>query len=248
MPQLLSTARTGEYCVLQYAAPGGPLHNIGILLANPETGKLYVRLRGRFDDIADEDDREVLEMLEQDLEREGGALLGRLEDSLSNTLRVTDRESIAVDSFLRAADRLLEAHVERPAVNPYVTHLPLYTLAAAATRFGEDMPVEEEDWVRVAGRKLDPGMFAAHVVGRSMEPRIPDGSLNLFRHDPKGTRQEKIVLVARAGVYDETARYTVKKYLRAGDVKRMVPLNPEFEEFTLGEGDRIIAEWLEVLE
>ena len=62
------------------------------------------------------------------------------------------------------------------------------------------------------GMRLDPGVFAAHVVGRSMEPRIPDGSLNLFRLHPVGSRQNKILLIERFGVTEESARYTVKKY------------------------------------
>ena len=75
------------------------------------------------------------------------------------------------------------------------------------------MESSAEDWVRAAGRHaLDQGLFAAHVVGQSMEPRIPDGSLNLFRLHPVGSRQNKILLIQRFGVTDETARYTVKKY------------------------------------
>ena len=60
--------------------------------------------------------------------------------------------------------------------------------------------------------RLRPELFVAHVVGRSMEPRIPDGSLNLFRLHPAGSRQGKILLIQRFGVMDETARYTVKHY------------------------------------
>jgi hypothetical protein len=49
-------------------------------------------------------------------------------------------------------------------------------------------------------------MFVAHVEGRSMEPRIPDGSLNIFRAPVVGSRQGKIVLVELIGVHEKVHR------------------------------------------
>ena len=96
---------------------------------------------------------------------------------------------------------------------PFVTHVPLYSLRAAATKFGEDMEVEAEGWVRAPERlKLDRHMFAARVVGRSMEPLIPDGSLCLFRAGVTGSRQGKRLLIQRMGVTDSSAEFTVKVY------------------------------------
>ena len=64
---------------------------------------------------------------------------------------------------------------------------------------------EAEDWVPAPeGMRLSPDLFVAHVDGRSMEPRIPDGSLNLFRLHPAGSRQGKILLIERFGVLDQT--------------------------------------------
>jgi phage repressor protein C with HTH and peptisase S24 domain len=156
-------------------------------------------------------------------------------------------------------DRLYTEHIEPVAVEPYGTHLPLYSLRAAAGRLGEEMPVEEEDWVRAPeGVKLGPDLFVAHVVGRSMEPRIPDGSLNLFRFHPVGSRQGKIVLVERFGSFDESARYTVKRYTSEKresegswehEQIRLEPLNPEFEAWDVEPHDfAVVAEWLRVLE
>ena len=117
---------------------------------------------------------------------------------------------------------------------------------------GED--AKPEDWVRAPeGLRLDPGLFVAHVVGRSMEPRIPDGSLNLFRLNPVGSRQNKILLIQRFGVTDETARYTVKKYtsrkVYSGEDEwhheriRLEPLNPEFEAWDVEPQDfAVVAE------
>jgi phage repressor protein C with HTH and peptisase S24 domain len=188
------------------------------------------------------------------------ALLDWLEDSLSNALRVSERQSVAVDSFTRVLDRLYGENVAPVEAKPYVTHVPLYSLRAAAGRLGDEMESVEEDWVRAPeGVHADRDLFAAHVVGRSMEPRIPDGSLNLFRLHPAGSRQGKILLIEKFGALDETARYTVKRYtsrkVQTGEDEwrheqiRLEPLNPEFEAWDVEPNDfAVVAEWLRVLE
>jgi SOS-response transcriptional repressor LexA len=259
--------REGTYVLVEAALPGRPPQRIGVFLVDPEADRAWVRVRQRFDDIADPDDAEVLEALEQDLreraqEMGAEAYLAWLEDRLSNALRLTERQAVAVDSFNRVLDRLYGEHVESLEVKPYVTHVPLYSLRAAAGKLGEDMESAEEDWVRAPeGMRLGPDLFVAHVVGRSMEPRIPDGSLNLFRLHPVGSRQGKILLIQRFGVLDETARYTVKRYtskkvFSGGDDAewrheqiRLEPLNPEFEPWNVGPEDfAVVAEWLRVIE
>jgi phage repressor protein C with HTH and peptisase S24 domain len=189
-----------------------------------------------------------------------GAWLDWLEDSLSNVLRVSDREPVQVDAFSRVLERLYTGLVEPVAVEPYRTHLPLYSLQAAAGGLGDEMMSTAEDWVPAPeGQRLEPNLFVAHVTGRSMEPRIPDGSLNLFRFHPAGSRQNKILLVQRFGVLDETARYTVKKYtsrkVETGEDEwrhegiRLEPLNPEFGAWDVGPEDfAVVAEWLRVIE
>jgi hypothetical protein len=183
-----------------------------------------------------------------------------LEDSLSNTLRVSPRESVSVDAFSRVLDRLYREHVEDTGVQQFSTHLPLYSLRAAAGRLGDEMLSEAEDWVPAPeGMRLSEDLFVAHVEGRSMEPRIPDGSLNLFRFNPVGSRQGKILLIEKFGVVDQTARFTIKRYT-SGKGKRGVdewehewirlePLNPEFEAWSVDpEGFAVVAEWLRVIE
>lgn len=255
----------GEFVLLQLALPGQPLHDVGVLLvdADPDSRRHALRLRSRWDDLADPEDAEVLSALARDLEdkiAEMGPrrLLESLEDSLSHVVRVSGREAVVVDSFTRVADRIFERHVEKPQIHKFRTHLPLYTLRAAAGKFGVDEEVEEEDWVRAPeGLRLTEGMFVAHVTGRSMEPRIPDGSLNIFRAPVVGSRQGKIVLVELIGVHERftVKRYTSKKMETAEDEWqhariRLEPLNPEFEAFDL-EPEQIkyvIAEWVCTLE
>jgi SOS-response transcriptional repressor LexA len=256
--------RQGTYVLLEAALPGRPAENIGVFLFDPEQNRAWLRLRRNYE-FADPDDAEVLEALEQHIQdclAESGAeaWLAGMEDTLSNTIRVGERHSVAVDAFSRVVDRLYEEHVEKLAVEPFRTHLPLYSLRAAAGGLGEEMESSAEDWVRAPeGLRLSPDLFVAHVVGRSMEPRIPDGSLNLFRLHPAGSRQNKILLIQRFGVLDDTARYTVKRYTSiktsTGEDEwshqriRLEPLNPEFEPWDLSPEDfAVVAEWLRVIE
>jgi hypothetical protein len=147
-----------------------------------------------------------------------------------------------------------------------VTHVPLYSLRAAATKFGEDLEVEiePEEWVPAPPRlKLHRRMFAARVVGRSMEPLIPDGSLCLFGAGVVGSRQGMRLLIQRIGATDTSAEFTVKQYTSEKEAfgedqwghTRIIlkPLNREFETMEFGPEDehrrfRVIAEFLQVLE
>lgn len=251
-------ARQGEFVIFEAAS-----RPVGVLLADPATDRAWVRFRPRFDDLTD--DTEVLDLLESDLrakaaEMGAGALLAWFEDMLSNSVGMSERRQVEVDSFTRVIERLYAEHIGTPEVRPFATHLPLYTLRAAAGSLGEEMAVDAEDWVPAPeGMRLSEDLFVAHVDGRSMEPRIPDGSLNLFRLRPAGSRQGKILLIERFGIADQTARYTVKRYT---SVKRQLsedeweherirlePLNPEYEPWDVEPQDfAVVAEWLRVLE
>ena len=155
--------------------------------------------------------------------------------------------------------------VEPVAEERYVSCVPLVPLRAAAGAFSDQQLVEEDrfEWTEVESRRpLRPGMFVAQVVGRSMEPVIPDGAWCLFRRPVEGTRQGKTVLVQLRDAADpETGdRYTVKRYnstkTRDGDSWRhrritLRPANPEFDPIVLpgtNEGElQVIAEFVEVL-
>jgi len=259
----ISGQREGVYVLLEAVLPEHAPRTIGVLLIDPASGRGWLRMRGTFDDLAD--DTEVLEALEADLRGridEWGAehLLEWLEDRCSNVLRIGDRQTVAIDAFSRVVERLYGEHVEPVAVEPFRTHVPLFSLRAAAGHLGEELQSEAEDWVRAPeGVRLGPDLFVAHVVGRSMEPRIPNGSLNLFRFHPVGSRQGKILLIQRFGAIDETARYTVKRYTSVKretgedqwehDRIRLEPLNPEFDAWDVGPQDfAVVAEWLRVID
>jgi SOS-response transcriptional repressor LexA len=259
-----TSSRRGEYVRLQLALPGLPVHDVGVLLvdADPHSAHHALRLRAHWEDLAGPEDAAYLAALQRDFEdkiAEMGArrLLESWEDSLSHVLRVSEREAVPVDSFSRVADRIFERHVEQIPAQRFRTHLPLYTLRAAAGKFGADEEVEAEDWVRAPeGLRLTEGMFVAHVEGHSMEPRIPDGSLNIFRAPVVGSRQGKIVLVELIGVHE---RFTVKRYTSqkssVGEDQwcheriRLEPLNPTYEAFDLTPDQikYVAAEWVQTL-
>ena len=147
----------------------------------------------------------------------------------------------------------------------YVTCAPLVPLRAAAGAFSDPQLVEDDDfeWVEVdSRRRLGKGVFVAQVVGKSMEPAIPDGAWCLFRAPVGGTRQGKTVLVQLGHATDpETGqRYTVKRYKSEKSAEgeswrhekiTLEPVNPDFEPIVLTDAEegelQVIAELAEVL-
>ena len=149
----------------------------------------------------------------------------------------------------------------------YVTCVPLVPLKAAAGVFGDPQQRITEDgfdWVAVeTPHRLRPGMFVAQVVGKSMEPAIPDGSYCLFRSPVGGTRFGRTVLIQLRDVMDpETGeRYTVKRYEKSeknfpGDswshvTVTLKPTNPNFQPIVLTVAEegalQVIAEFVEVV-
>ena len=140
-------------------------------LVDRASGKQWIRMLSAYE-FADPEDAEVLEALADDLGCQAApmgavAFLDWLEDRLSNVLGISERQTVAVDSFGRVVERLYSEHVEPVEVGKYRTHLPLYTLRAAAGRLGEDMESVAEDWVPVSeGIRSGRDLFVAHVVGR----------------------------------------------------------------------------------
>src|SRR5580693_4702458 len=116
------TTQIARYMILTLELPGAGRINAGVLLEDPSSDRLWVRLRRDWEAFAPEE-AEVLAALEHDLTakaREMGAkqLLGYLEDTLSNTLLMTDRREIMVEDFERALGRLYREHVQA-AVRPF---------------------------------------------------------------------------------------------------------------------------------
>lgn len=255
--------QVGRCSIMRLEIPGQAPVSAGILLEDPAQDRLYLRFRRDWDIIAPKE-ADVLSELEVDLEtkaREMGAalLLGQLQETLSNTLTISMPREVMVEDFSRAVIRLYSELVAST-VRPFLTHLPRYSLAVAAGKFLENQEVTEEGWEEAPpDLRLTSAMFVARIAGRSMEPRIPDGSLCVFRAGVAGSREGRLVLVEYLGG-GANDRHTVKRYHSVKRQRpdgswthaaiRLEPLNPEFEAWELvPEEDRfrIAAEFIQVL-
>jgi phage repressor protein C with HTH and peptisase S24 domain len=256
--------RTPRYSVVQAETPERGVVNIGVLLEDPETDTLALRFRRDLDSITEDDeDREVLQALADDLAakaRELGAakLFEYLEANLSGAVRVTDREQVQVEDFSRALSRLYLKNVQSNVLE-FRTHLPRYSLRAAAGRFLENREISEDGWIEAPeDLRLSTDMFVAQIAGHSMEPLIPDGSLCVFRYGVVGSRTGRLVLAEELDAPGNN-RYAVKRY-RSGATEgqkwiRLESLNPEFPSWNLepdadsdGAKYRILAEFVRVLD
>jgi hypothetical protein len=100
-------------------------------------------------------------------------------------------------------------------VEPYKNAIPLVDIQAAAGSFSENQLHSELTWVEAPdGIRVSEGDFICKVVGESMNKRIPNGSLCLFKHYTGGSRNGKIVLVESTSIQDADfgSGYTVKEY------------------------------------
>jgi SOS-response transcriptional repressor LexA len=261
------TGRTelGKYSVVQAEMPEHSLVNVGVLLEDPASDALHLRFRRDLATLVnDQEDREVLEALAADLaakarEMGTGKLFDYLEATLSGAIRITDRAEVLVEDFSRALDRLYRKNVQSNVLQ-FRTHLPLYSLRAAAGRFIDNEEITEDGWVETPeDLRLGADMFVAHIVGRSMEPLIPDGSLCVFRHGVTGARSGRLVL-AENRTSGGTDQYAVKRYTSQKVASeegwrhtgiRLESLNPGYPSWDLDPDEekyRILAEFVRVLD
>lgn len=112
-------------------------------------------------------------------------------------------------------------------VLPFENCVPLYDLKVAAGKFSDEQQVTElydglsgqdisdNAWVELPDAfRHKRGLFVAQVIGESMNRRIPNGAWCLFKLNPEGTRQGKVVLVQHRDITDTDTggHYTVKVY------------------------------------
>jgi type I restriction enzyme R subunit len=159
---------------------------------------------------------------------------------------------------------------------PYENSVPLLSLEAAAGTFSNAQDAssfstqllfrDDTTWVTLP-EHLNPreGFFVAQVVGESMNKRIPDGAYCLFRLNPQGTRNGKVVLAQHRDIHDSDlgAEYTVKVYRsekeqtddgswRHTEVRLEPDSKEDYEPIVIRDAQpgefQVIAELVEVLE
>lgn len=137
--------------------------------------------------------------------------------------------------------------------------VPLLSLRAAAGPFLESERADPAGYLMVPPpRPVTEDMFAATVVGRSMEKLIGNGAVCLFRLIGNRSPEGKVVLLRLRGGRDpETgSHYTVKRFhvvqrrgRRLARV-RLEPVNRDLLPWVVQDPEReleVIAEFLEVL-
>jgi len=202
------------YQVVQAVLPDAKLENIGILLRTPPD-RLYSRFRRDCEEFSVGQGSSLKQLAEKTSEK--GNRLGAekclewLRSAYPSTLRISRQKSVVVHGYAgKTLDELYERHI-RPEILPFRTHLPQYSLEAAAGKFGRQIPVEPEGWIEVhTDVPLTDDMFVVHVEGHSMEPQIPDASLCAFRSKLSGSWDGKTLLIEQYGE-SGGSRYTVKR-------------------------------------
>lgn len=285
-----ASTRRGEFLLLTVHPPGEAGIAAGVLLFDRSSNRVYLKTVAQWPAALPREDREVLMAIAEELEgraaeEPGDALLAEIEDKFSHLLRVSDRESVLLGNPERDLERLFALHATQtpqaatPAtaeVIPFRTHLPFYPMRIAAGVFDGDAEVEAAGWVPVPqGLRPDPGHFVAQITGKSMEPRIPDGSFCVFRMNPQGSREGKLVLAQQFGSSETGGAFAIKRYhsekapqrppgsttgsgfgsddeLDSGEWRharvRLISLNPNYPSWDLVEGEcRILAELVRIL-
>lgn len=146
----------------------------------------------------------------------------------------------------------------------FVDYLPYYDLKATAGGLNLFQQYDSvHQWIKCEIPRMNQDMFVLRVVGKSMEPKIPDNSLCVFRKGAAlaGSRQNRIMLFY---LHDDTdpndgGRLTVKKYRsqksqteegwQHGSIS-LQALNPGYQNIEITEGAQIsvIGEFVRVYE
>jgi DUF2075 family protein/phage repressor protein C with HTH and peptisase S24 domain len=100
-------------------------------------------------------------------------------------------------------------------IEPYKNSVPIFDLEIAAGEFSKEQAVADHDWVELPDSfRPQPGHFVSRVVGDSMNKRIPNGAWCLFKANPGGSRNNKVVVVQHQDIQDQDtgSSFTVKLY------------------------------------
>ncbi|MBE0565773.1 MAG: DUF2075 domain-containing protein [Krumholzibacteria bacterium] len=188
------------------------------------------------------------------------ARLGTVRPATPQPIMEAPRPALVADPFPGTGLRIVPAAEARP----YENCVPIYDLALAAGGF-EPGSGEDCAWVELPDVfRPERGLFVAQVIGESMNRRIPNGAWCLFRANPGGSREGKIVVVQHRSIADPDtgARFTVKRYRsrKVGDDGSWrhveIVLSPEsasgeYREIVIQKADegelRVVGELLAVL-
>ena len=144
--------------------------------------------------------------------------------------------------------------------------IPLYDIYAAAGSFSEMQTSKEFSLIDVPEKFSDERYFAIKVVGESMNRRIPNGSICIFKQPVVGSRNGKILLIENYSKNDQdlNSHFTVKTYTSSKTVTEegwqhnsiiLKPnsTDPSYKEIVITEEDTqdsqfsIVGEFVDIL-
>ena len=153
---------------------------------------------------------------------------------------------------------------EIPEQYQWTRYLPFFEMRAACGYFGDGEPVIPSGWIEVSGLgHLNRNMFIVRASGNSMEPRIHDNDYCIFKANPAGSRENKIVLVQHRTIFDPEngGAYSIKKYSSrkryningewAHETIVLLPLNSQYKPIEINSCDaddfQIIGEFISTI-
>lgn len=166
---------------------------------------------------------------------------------------------------------ILERNVEKEVITLDIEEIesrftiPLYDFYAAAGSFSELQAEKNYTELEVDEKySLNDDYFACKVVGESMNKRVPNGSICIFKKDSGGSRSGKIVLVENRDIHDPdfNSGFTVKTYSSQKSITEEgwehteIVLKPNsyddsFEDIIIdkesGEGMKVVGEFISIL-
>jgi len=143
--------------------------------------------------------------------------------------------------------------------------IPFYNFYAAAGTFSEMQSEKNFSLIEGVGKSnLNGDYFACKIVGESMNRVIPNGSICLFKANPVGSRNGKIVLIENMDIQDQdfNSAFTIKTYssekVFSGEsfrhksiVLRPNSFDDSYEDIILNEesalGMRVVGEFIQIL-
>lgn len=99
---------------------------------------------------------------------------------------------------LKLADLIIDSKEADDGFNT----IPFYDIKVAASEFSPDQIANEKRIKLPSGIKATRDMFACQVVGESMNRKIPNGAICIFKKYEGGSRNGKIVLVKHSSIQD----------------------------------------------
>ena len=165
----------------------------------------------------------------------------------SRQVRRPDTVVVRVNPVAGDATVLPFKRVTPRSEDKYRSCLPLYSLKPAAGDFSDFQEAHAEAWVELGSQaSIQKGQFVAQVVGKSMEPLIPDGSYCVFQRPWLKPKHGDVGLFKLNDAFDpETGgRFTVKRLNSRRVVERgeprmvgsLMPENPDFAPIVVEEG------------